>query len=272
MNHLQITFKPITKPIADILVALLADIGFDGFAEEENTLLAVIAETDFNETSFVETIAPFGIAYTKQTIAPRNWNAEWESSYDPIIINKEVAIRATFHAPITTSAHNIVIVPKMSFGTGHHATTQMMMEYISELHCTNKTVLDYGCGTGVLAIYASYKGASHADAIDIDQWCVENTQENIALNNSTNIDTHLGDIDVMGHKQYDIIFANINLHILLKQMNTLYSMLQPGGIALLSGFLDTDVHQLLECAQKAGFISTNKKQSLNWCALHITKL
>jgi ribosomal protein L11 methyltransferase len=271
MSHYQISFSPIDKHISDICIALLADIGFDGFNEDDQTLHAYVPEQDWNAELFLETISPFQLQFTKQLIEQRNWNAEWESSYHPIIINEHVAIRATFHAPITAAAHNVVIVPKMSFGTGHHATTHMMMEYISELDCANKTVLDYGCGTGVLAIYASHKGASHADAIDIDEWCVENTLENIALNNSKNIAVFKGDLDLMMEHRYDIIFANINLHILLKQMTNLFALLNPNGQLYLSGFLDTDVQQIKKCAQDAGLISTNQKQSLNWCALHMTK-
>jgi ribosomal protein L11 methyltransferase len=271
MNHIQFTFRPIAKNTADILVALLANIKFDGFAEEENCLQAIVAENDFDKQIFENTIAPFDVTYCSETISHRNWNAEWESNYEPIIINDKIAIRATFHAPITTAAHNIIIVPKMSFGTGHHATTQMMMQYISDMNCSNKTVLDYGCGTGVLGIYASYKGAISTDAVDIEPWCVENTVENIVLNNTKNMQTFLGDLDLVQHNTYDIILANINLHILLKQMKTLYALTNNGGSVLLSGILDTDVATLLQCASDAGFISTNSKQTLNWCALHITK-
>jgi ribosomal protein L11 methyltransferase len=271
MNHYQITFTPITKDISDIIIALLSEKNYDGFNEEENTLHAFIPESDWDEHELQETIAPFDLHYTKQIIAQRNWNADWESSYEPIIVNEQVAIRATFHEPITAVAHNIIIVPKMSFGTGHHATTRMMMEYISEQSFSGKTVLDYGCGTGVLAIYAMHQGAINAVAIDIDEWCIENTLENMALNHTTNIEVAKGDIDLVLHQTFDVILANINLYILVKQMKRFYSILNTGGQLYMSGILDSDVPNLQKCAEEAGFISTFTKQTLNWCALHMTK-
>jgi ribosomal protein L11 methyltransferase len=271
MNHFQITFSPISKEISDILIALLSEQNFDGFTEEENTLHAFIPESDWIEKELQDIIAPFSISYTKELVQQRNWNADWESSYDPIIVNEQVAIRATFHEPISTVAHNIIIIPKMSFGTGHHATTRMMMEYISEQNFAGKSILDYGCGTGVLAIYALHQGAKFADAIDIDEWCVENTLENIALNNATNIEVAQGDLDLVLHKKYDVILANINLYILIKQMKNFYEILNSNGQLYMSGILDTDVPNLQKCAEEAGFISTFQKQSLNWCALHMTK-
>jgi ribosomal protein L11 methyltransferase len=271
MNHYQITFTPITKDISDIIIALLSEINYDGFNEEENTLHAFIPETYWNQDELQQTIALFDLHYTRQLIAQRNWNAEWESSYEPIIVNKQVAIRATFHEPITTVAHNIIIIPKMSFGTGHHATTRMMMEYISEQNYADKTVLDYGCGTGVLAIYAMHQGAAKATAIDIDEWCVENTTENISLNNANNILVAQGDLDLVLNEKFDVILANINLYILVKQMNNFYQILNTGGQLYMSGILDTDVPNLQKCAEEAGFISTFQKQSLNWCALYMVK-
>jgi ribosomal protein L11 methyltransferase len=269
MNHYQITITPITKNISDIIIALLAEQDYDGFNEEEDTLHCFIPEQLWNEAILIDTLAPFQLAFTKQLIEQRNWNADWESSYEPILINNEVAIRATFHEPITSAAHNIIIVPKMSFGTGHHATTRMMMEFISEINCTNKSVLDYGCGTGVLAIYAAYKGATELDAIDIDEWCVENTLENIGLNKAENIKVLQGDLDIVGNKKYDIILANINLYILLKQMPQFYNMLNTSGE--LFGILNTDVETLQKSGESVGFTLLTTKRIENWCALQFVK-
>jgi ribosomal protein L11 methyltransferase len=271
MNHFQITISPVAKDISDILIALLSEKNYDGFEEQENVLLAFISETNFDEKELLAIINPFSVGFKKQLVAHRNWNADWESNYEPIIINNNVAIRATFHPPITSVAHNIIIVPKMSFGTGHHATTQMMMDAISEIDCSNKTILDYGSGTGVLAIYASYKGALQVDAIDIEPWCVENAIENIVLNKSAQIHAFLGDLDKVASNKYDIIFANINLHILLKHMADFNNLLNPNGILLMSGILDTDLSALHQKAEANGFVEKQIKKSLNWCALHMIK-
>jgi len=271
MNHYQITINPINKNTSDIIIALLAEQDYDGFNEEEDALHCFIPEQLWNEKVLMDTLAPFQLAFAKQLIIQRNWNADWESSYDPIFINKEVAIRATFHESITSAAHNIIIVPKMSFGTGHHATTRMMMEFISEINCNNKSVLDYGCGTGVLAIYTAYKGANHIDAIDIDEWCVENTLENIELNKAENIKVLQGDLDVISNNKYDIILANINLYILLKQMPVFYNILNSNGEIFASGILNTDVETLQKSGESAGFTLQINKKIENWCALQFIK-
>ncbi len=270
---IQFQFTAIKKSQSDILIALLSSADFDAFEETENGLLACIAQENFDQEIFDECLATIQPKpqFTQTIIPQTNWNAQWESNYEPIIVNDKVAIRATFHAPILTSQLNIVIVPKMSFGTGHHATTQMMMEYISELPMEQKRVLDYGCGTGVLAIYACKKQAKEAISIDIDEWCVTNTIENNELNEVQNNTALQADIDAVEGQQFDVIFANINLHILQKQMKTFYNLLPQGGIVLLSGILQSNEIILQKSIEEAGFTVVGKKCKLNWSAIHIVK-
>jgi ribosomal protein L11 methyltransferase len=270
---LQFQFSNIKKPQADILLALLSSAEFDAFEETENGLTACIAEENFDQEIFEECLATMSPTpvFTKIAIPQTNWNAQWESNYEPIIVNEKVAIRATFHDVIESSELNIVIVPKMSFGTGHHATTQMMMEFISEMPMTEKRILDYGCGTGVLAIYACKKNAKQSLSIDIDEWCVTNTIENNELNDVKNNTVLQADIHEIEPQTFDGIFANINLHILQKQMQTFYQLLEKGGFVLLSGFLQSDEVLLEKTIQTTGFTRVGKKSKLNWSALHIVK-
>jgi ribosomal protein L11 methyltransferase len=266
-----ITYTPITKIQADLAIGLLSNIGFDAFEEQEQTLIASIPLVMFDKEEFAALQPIINTKYTLQEVEQINWNAAWESSYQPIFINEHVGIRAHFHTPLPVST-NIVITPQMSFGTGHHATTKMMMEYIYETNCTNKAVLDYGCGTGVLAIYAAIKGAQSNLAIDIDDWCVTNTLDNMALNNINNITAIQGDLDAALNQKFDIIFANINLYILLKNASTFYNLLNKGGSLFLSGILAADLPELRQKFISQGFVDKSTKQQLEWRALHICKI
>jgi ribosomal protein L11 methyltransferase len=274
MNTIELIIAPISKQESEIAVAILSQYSVDNFLEEENCLKGYIAETDFRKEEIQTALQSIQLTFQTNTIPHQNWNAAWESNYEPIIVNDHVAIRAVFHEPIPSSAINIVIQPQMSFGTGHHATTRMMMEWISETECIGNKILDYGCGTGVLAIYAKVKGASEVWANDIETWCVENTIENFQLNDlpiSEHIHITQKDIHELDTSNFDVILANINLFILCKQMHQMYAMLKKGSSVYMSGFFATDIPQICQAAEKEGFIYQEKKEIDGWASLKFTK-
>ncbi len=271
MAYLEINITPINKEQSEICVALLSVIDYESFHEEENSLKAYVKEELFDEGLLQNQLHPFELTYQKNIMPEINWNLEWEKNYDPVIVSDKIAIRASFHEPITSVKQEIIITPKMSFGTGHHSTTHMMLELISELPIEHKSVLDYGCGTGVLGIYASLQGAKLVIGNDIDTWCVENTEENVVVNNIKNFTTFLGDLDALPKQKYDIILANINLNILCAQMETLLSLLNKDGILLCSGILKTDETVLIETAEKLGAKYQYLRNRLNWSAIQFIK-
>jgi ribosomal protein L11 methyltransferase len=243
MNYLEIKFDTGTHEQNEILIALLADIGFDGFEENENELKAFITETKFDKETLDAVANNNNLSYTLNVIEQQNWNAQWESSFEPVVINNFAAVRACFHQPVKNVQYEIIITPKMSFGTGHHATTLLMMEQMSALNFTNKSVVDFGTGTGVLAILAEKMGASTITAIDNDDWSIENAKENIITNNSRNILLQKAE-SIPPNMKYDIILANINLNVILQSMELIAKACKPGTKILLSGFLITDEIQM----------------------------
>src|SRR5690349_10830070 len=180
-NYIHIKFQPVLKEQQEILIAQLADLGYEGFEEGIGFISAYIPEDQFNESETYHLIAGTDITVTKEVILPRNWNEEWEQNFQPVVIDDFCGIRAHFHAPLQQVQHEIIITPKMSFGTGHHATTHLMIQSMQQLSFNDKTVLDFGTGTGVLAILAERLGAAHITAIDNDEWSITNVEENIAL-------------------------------------------------------------------------------------------
>src|SRR5918995_4444294 len=199
-NYIQIKFQNISQEQSDILIAQLTEIGFEGFEEEESRLKAFIASTNFDEKLLQNISTPQQLVFSKTIIEQTNWNRVWESNFDPVIVDDFVAVRAEFHEPIKDVEFEIVITPKMSFGTGHHATTYMMMQQMREIDFANKTVFDFGTGTGVLAILAEKLGAKTVLAIDNDTWSIENAYENIKRNNCTAIELKLADTAAMKGK------------------------------------------------------------------------
>ena len=228
----------------EILIAELGYGGFESFVETEEGVTAYIQKDDWNANILDEiqilNSNEFEITYTFDEIEQTNWNAEWEKNFNPIVVDELCAVRAPFHEPFDTK-YDIVIEPKMSFGTGHHETTHMMMQHILKNDFTNKSVLDMGCGTGVLAILAEMKGASKIDAIDIDNWCNINSLENVERNNCKNITVYEGDAKLLVGKRYDIIIANINRNILLQDLKQYADCLSDNGILFLSGFYENDI-------------------------------
>ncbi len=243
-NSVCIKIKTSDAAIKDLLVAKLAEMGFDGFEEEKDRLVAYCNEDDLDESILLELTAELHLSYTKEIITGQNWNALWEANFEPVVVDDFVAVRADFHEPIQNVQHEIIITPKMSFGTGHHATTFMMMQQMRQLDLIDKTVLDLGTGTGILAILAEKCGASGVTAIDNDEWSIANAEENIERNNCNKIKLVQGD-EVPAQEQFAIILANINKHIIVANLSQLASALAANGYLLLSGLLEEDEKDIL---------------------------
>ncbi len=244
MNYLRITFSDVETDEQEKLIALLGNFDFSGFEQKDHQLLAFIEYDLFEEGAVQHIISDY--VYEKETIPEMNWNAKWESDFQPIIIDDTVAIRADFHEAINSVTHEIVITPKMSFGTGHHATTQQMLQQMSKQDFKNKNVLDYGTGTGVLAIYAEMLGAKKIIANDIDPWSEENANENIERNNCKNVAVRLGGLEEIPEENFDIILANINLNVLKADLSVLFSKLNKnGGLLILSGILENNEKDII---------------------------
>ena len=213
------TFKSIEDYQQDLLISDLADLGFDTFEDSEGGFTAFVIKDNFNEQELKDLLAnyseEFATAYTLEDVADENWNAEWEKNFSPLIIDDVCYVRATFHEPQPSYPYEIVIDPKMAFGTGHHQTTTMVMQYILAADLKGKNILDMGCGTGILAILAAKLGAKSLMAIDYDDICYESTIENATLNQVGNLKALCGSKEVIPNDEYDVIFANINRNILL---------------------------------------------------------
>ena len=269
--YIGYTFKvePV-QPGTEILIAELGYAGFESFVETPDGVIAYIQEGDHSE-SILESIyilssEEFEITHKFETIPQTNWNAEWEKNFNPIVVGDQCAIRAPFHDSFELK-YDIIIEPKMSFGTGHHETTHMMIEHILASDFTNKSVLDMGCGTGVLAILAMKKGALKVEAIDIDNWCYLNSLENISRNECDQIIVLEGNASLLEGKKFDVIIANINRNILLNDLSTYVTCLNENASLFLSGFYDSDCALIEASCQKLGLKLETKHTRNNWVAL-----
>lgn len=271
MRHIKVIFSIIEGISSDILIALLADIGFSGFEEANDELLAYIEESQYSQEELAAIAAQCNVDFNTEIVEMQNWNAIWESNFQPVIVDDLCTIRAHFHDIEVTTPYEIVITPKMSFGTGHHATTQLVMLLMKDIDFKGKSVLDFGTGTGVLAIFAEMLGANEILAIDNDEWSVENAMENIARNKCNNINVQLGGIEDIPEVKNDIILANINRHILLQYMSELYARLEDNGTIIMSGLLVDDKEIMLDAATGAGFRSVKIIERNNWIALSFIK-
>lgn len=257
-------------PGTEILIAQLAEKPFESFVETEQGVIAYIRQQDWNQ-EVIDDIqilgsAEFTISHTVEEIDQVNWNEEWEKHFEPIDVDGLCHVRAPFH-PEKGAEFEIVIEPKMSFGTGHHETTHMMIQHLLKTDVSGKKTLDMGCGTAILAILAEMKGAGPIDAIDIDNWCYLNSVENAQRNNCTKIDVYEGDASMLTQKSYDVIIANINRNILLADMAAYRKCLNPGGILLLSGFYQEDIPAIDACCSALGLRLADKISKNNWAAL-----
>lgn len=270
MNYIEVSIDLLTlkSTYKDIVITELGDIGYESFIEENNDLKAYIISDDFN-TNALEQVAQHydQFYYTVNEIEQQNWNAQWESSFQPIEIDKFCRIRAPFHDTDSSFMHELIIEPKMSFGTGHHATTRLIIKYMQQINFSGKHVLDMGCGTGVLAIMAQKLGAAQAHGIDIDSWAVENTMENAERNGISTLTAEVGDASKL-KDSYDIIFANINRNILVNDMSVYVKHLKAGGSIYFSGFYENDVSIIIQAANKNGLVFKTKLLEDTWAALH----
>jgi ribosomal protein L11 methyltransferase len=275
LNYLEFTFTVSPAiPGTDILISELADSGFESFSETQRGCKAWIAASEYDAGLFEELDILkdplFSITYEVQMIPAKNWNEEWEKSFEPVRAG-ECIIRAPFHEQESEFKYDIIILPQMSFGTGHHETTSLMVEKLLTLPLEGKTVLDMGCGTGVLAILASKRGAAGIVAIDNNENAFENTIENIALNEAKGILVHKGDASLLQGKLFHVIFANINRNVLLADMKTYSNALLPGGNILLSGFFETDIPQLQACCHENNLTQTGALTRNEWALLEFIK-
>ncbi len=275
MDFIELQIKT-SRELADILIAELGEVAFDTFQETDEGFNAYILEGDFEEAAVKEIIQKYsflGIAdYQINKIPKENWNQTWENNYHPIEIPGRCRVRASFHSPDPSFPLEIVINPKMSFGTGHHSTTYLMMELLLDSDLIGKSVFDFGTGTGILAILAAKLGASKIDASDIDEWCIENGMENIAINDCGNINIQLGAVtEVRKNAPYDLAIANINRNVLLEELPHYTSILPTGSSLFLSGFYEADLPVIEEKANSLGFEKTTHKVRDSWVAAAFEK-
>ena len=276
MNYSELQLR-LSPDYTDIFTAELAELGYESFVETDEGLNAYIVEPDFNEKAVQELIAKYAgqtaIAYEVSSLEKRNWNAEWEREYEPIEVASQVRVRASFHESDARFRYDIVINPKMSFGTGHHETTAMMLEQQLGLDFAGKTVLDVGSGTGILAILAAKMGAKAVLAFDIEEWAVENARENAELNDCPQITGFQGTIDnINPTDQYDIVLANINRNVLLTEIPTYTNLLTKNGYLVVSGFYENDAPDIEQKAVEAGLTIVNRATTNQWTSLSFYKL
>jgi ribosomal protein L11 methyltransferase len=272
MQYVKITFSVTSQDMSDMLMAKLSDAGYNGFEEDDNKLLAYIETSRFEEGELKAIAGGYMADYETEIIPSQNWNALWESNFEPVVVNGFCTIRAHFHDIEVATLYDIVITPKMSFGTGHHATTQLMIMIMKDLDFKGKSVLDFGTGTGVLAILAEMLGASEVLAIDNDEWSAENANENIGRNQCEKIKVQLGSIEALSYAKTDIILANINRHILLEYMQPSYERLNNSGVILMSGLLKEDKEIIVKAAIDIGFHLVQANEQTNWIALLFEKI
>ena len=278
MKYFEVTFsvQPYSETAADVLSALTADIGFESFAECEGGVKAYIQQSLFDEDALKQTIAGFplpdtGIDYTIDEPEDKDWNEEWEKNFfQPIVIGDRCVIHSTFHKDYPKAEYDIVINPQMAFGTGHHETTSSILAELLEADLKGKSVLDMGCGTSILAILANMRGAGKVTAIDIDDWCVNNSRDNIALNRIENITVELGDASLLkGRKPFDIIIANINRNILLNDLPAYAECMRPGSEIYMSGFYTEDIPAIRSKGESLGMEFVHFREKHNWAAVKL---
>ena len=276
MNYIEYDFtvSP-TEMGAEILMAELAEVGFDSFVDTPTGIKAYIPKDSWNEQIlqdiYLLSNPEFTISYQITEIEQVNWNEEWEKNFSPIVVEDLCTVRANFH-PVPNTRYDIVITPKMSFGTGHHETTYMMLQQLLPLSLEGTKVLDMGCGTGILAIMAALRGARDITAIDIDPWCVENATENVQQNNCSFITIKEGDVSLIAGEQYNLILANINRNILLSDIPAYTQALLPQGLLLVSGFYEEDLPAIKEKCQEEGLTYLSHIERNRWVSAKFQRL
>lgn len=269
MEYSKVSFGNIEEAIKNILVARLSEIGFDGFEEADEALYAYTSKLQKEQLDQITN--EYKLDYNLETIQEQNWNAEWEQNFEPVIVEGFCTVRADFHKIPVTTPYEIIVTPKMSFGTGHHATTQLVMQLMQPINFKDTAVLDFGTGTGILAILAEKLGSQNIVAIDNDEWSYSNAKENIERNKCAHIEVLQGSLEVIAGRSFDIILANINRHILLHYMHDVFSCLNTGGQLILSGILPEDEEIVTQSAVGAGFSYIISKAHNNWLAILFSK-
>lgn len=278
MKYVQVFFRctPNNDTVKDVLAYRLSEIGYDSFIPLENGLEAYVPLSLFNKDQLKNVISNFDLdaklEYSVTEMEDRNWNEEWEKNYfEPIVIDNRCLIQSSFHRPEGIYEYRIFIDPKMAFGTGHHQTTGLILRQILDMNLENKSVLDMGCGTAVLAILAAYRNANPVVAIDIDEWAFNNALENVKLNNVPNIRVELGGAELLGKETFDVIFANINRNILLHDIPIYSSVLNDGGVIIMSGFYIDDIPVIRSCCEECGLHFSNFFEDNRWASVVCVK-
>ncbi len=268
---IQVSIEVTDEAVKDMMIAELAVLGFDGFEETETGLFSYIDSAKFDmevTAGLADLAAQHGATYSSNAIDKQNWNALWESNFEPVLVDDFVGVRANFHEPFNNQVeHDIVITPKMSFGTGHHGTTYSVMQLMRGINFKGQSVFDFGTGTGLLAILAHKLGASYVLGVDNDDWCIENASENIIVNNTQSIEIEKVN-DANLNKKFNIIIANINKNIILDNLAFLAEATVPGGVVLLSGLLIEDEPEIEAACAALGWKHQETRTRNNWIALH----
>ena len=280
MKYFEFTFNttPCTETVNDVLAAVLGEAGFESFVEREGGLSAYIQQSLCNEETIKNALAEFPLPDTKITYSyaeaeDKNWNEEWEKNFfQPIVIGDRCVIHSTFHTDVPKAEYDIVINPQMAFGTGHHETTSLIIGELLDSELQGKSLLDMGCGTSILAILARMRGAAPCLAIDIDEWCVRNSIENIELNQVTDITVAQGDATALANKgPFDIVIANINRNILLNDMKQYVACMHPDSELYMSGFYVDDIPVIREEAERNGLSFVHYKEKNRWAVVKLQK-
>lgn len=280
MKYFEFTFNtsPCTETVNDVLAAVLGEAGFESFVEREGGLSAYIQQSLCDEETIKNALTDFPLPDTQITYSyveaeDKNWNEEWEKNFfQPIVIGDRCVIHSTFHTDVPKAEYDIVINPQMAFGTGHHETTSLIIGELLDSELQGKSLLDMGCGTSILAILARMRGAAPCTAIDIDEWCVRNSIENIELNQVTDITVEQGDAAALtGKGPFDIVIANINRNILLNDMKQYVACMHPGSELYMSGFYVDDIPVIREEAERNGLSFVHYKEKNRWAAVKLQK-
>lgn len=274
MEYLEVKIT-CDESFRDIIIAELDDAGYDSFWETEEGVNAYIARQEYDEELLRALLQKYAsitpINFTAEDLKEKNWNEEWEKNYDPIVVEDQVFVGASFHRALQQYPYNILINPRMSFGTGHHETTYLMLSQQLEINHQDKRVLDIGCGTGILSIMAALKGAGYILAVDNNDWAVNNCRDNIEQN-KVNVELKEGTIDMVPLQKFDIILANINRNVLLEEAGKYTEFLHDDGLLLLSGFYTHDVDDIAESFENTGFRINNQMEKNNWVAVKFSKI